>query len=90
MSALLDEEIRGLDRLPPDALYEVINGEAKELPPLGFAANLLAFRLGLAIGPFLKSPRDVLLTEGLFTLPPPVNRRRRPDLRCAADPISTS
>ena len=33
MSALLEsaEEIRGLDKLPPDALYEVIDGEAKEI-----------------------------------------------------------
>ena len=45
MSALLDEEIRGLDRLPPDALYEVIDGEAKEIPPMGAKANLFASEL---------------------------------------------
>lgn len=81
MSALLEhEEIRGLDRLPPDALYEVIDGEAKEIAPMGFIANLFAFRLGVALERFRRSPRDVVITEGLFILPVPVNRRRRPDV----------
>jgi Uma2 family endonuclease len=79
MPALLDDEIRGLDRLPPDALYEVIDGEAKEIPPKGFAANLIANRLMLALARAIQSPRDVLVVEGLFALPAPVNRRRRPD-----------
>ena len=80
MPALLDdEEVRGLDALPPDALYEVIDGEAKEIAPMGFVANLLAFRFGVALSRFMRSPQDVLVVEGLFALPAPVNRRRRPD-----------
>lgn len=81
MPALLeDEEVRGLELLPPDALYEVIDGEAKEIAPMGFAANLLAFQLGVAMSRFVQSPRDVLVVEGMFILPAPVNRRRRPDV----------
>lgn len=79
MPVLLEGEIRGLDRLPPDALYEVIDGEAKEIPPMGFAANLIANRFLLALARAIQSPRDVLVVEGLFALPAPVNRRRRPD-----------
>lgn len=80
MAALLDEEIRGLDRLPPDALYEVIDGEAKEIPPMGFASNLIANRLMFALARAIGSPRDLVVHEGLFVLPAPVNRRRRPDV----------
>lgn len=80
MAALLDEEIRGLDRLPPDALYEVIDGEAREIPPMGFNANLIANRLFMTFIGALQSPRDLVVVEGLFALPAPVNRRRRPDL----------
>jgi len=81
MSALLEgDEIRGLDQLPPDALYEVIDGEAKEIPPMGFNANLIANRLFMALARALQSPSDLVVVEGLFALPAPVSRRRRPDL----------
>jgi Uma2 family endonuclease len=81
MSALLeDEEIRGLDRLPPDALYEVIDGEAKEVPPMSADANVFAFEFGFHVRLARQSPRDVVTTETLFALPAPVDRRRRPDL----------
>jgi Uma2 family endonuclease len=80
MSALLDGEVRGLDQLPPDALYEVINGEAKEIPPMGFNANLIAHRLYMAFAQAVQSPSDLVVLEGLFSLPTPVNRRRRPDV----------
>jgi Uma2 family endonuclease len=80
MPLLLDDEIRGLDQLPPDALYEVIDGEAKEIPPMGFNANLIAHRLYAAFARALQSPGDLVMIEGLFSLPAPVDRRRRPDL----------
>jgi Uma2 family endonuclease len=80
MSTLLDDEIRGLDALPSDALYEVIDGEAKEIPPMGFNANLIAHRLYAAFARAMRSPSDLVVVEGLFSLPAPVNRRRRPDL----------
>jgi Uma2 family endonuclease len=75
MSTLLDEEIRGLDRLPPDALYEVIDGEAKEVPPMGAKANVFAGELAFYLRGARRSPRDVIAIETLFVLPTPVSRR---------------
>jgi Uma2 family endonuclease len=80
MSALLDDEVRGLDRLPPDALYEVIDGEAKEIPPMGFASTVFASEFAFRLGQARPSPRDMIAVESLFALPAPVNRRRRPDV----------
>jgi Uma2 family endonuclease len=80
MPALLDKEIRGLDQLPPDALYEVIDGEAKEIPPMGFASTVFASEFGFRLGRIRPSARDMIAIESLFALPVPVNRRRRPDL----------
>jgi len=82
MSAVLEhvDDIRGLDRLPPDALYEVIDGEAKEIPYMGFAANQVAFRLAMIINEAIKNPRDIVVMESLFELPLPTKRRRRPDV----------
>ena len=77
---LLEEEIRGLDRIPPDALYEVIDGEAKEIQPMGAKANLFAGELAYYLRGARRSPRDVIATETLFALPAPVGRRRRPDV----------
>ena len=62
-------------------LYEVIDGEAREVTPLGFVANLFAFRLGVALDRFRQSARDVVIVEGLFALPAPVNRRPEGALR---------
>jgi Uma2 family endonuclease len=82
MSAVLDraEEIRGLDALPPDALYEVIDGEAREIQPMSAAAVIVANELALHLGQARKSKRDLIVTEMLFVFPEPINRRRRPDV----------
>jgi Uma2 family endonuclease len=81
MATLLEgDEIRGLDRLPPDALYEVIDGEAREIAPMGFASTVFASEFALRLGKVRASPRDVIAVESLFALPAPVDRRRRPDL----------
>ena len=82
MSTLLEpaEEIRGLEALPPDALYEVVDGEVKEIPPMGFAANQVAFRLATAIDDAVQNPRDIVAIESLFSLPLLERRRRRPDV----------
>lgn len=82
MNALLEqeEEIRGLDALPPDALYEVIDGEAKEVPHMGFAANQVAFRMAMKFSEVVRDPRDIVVMESLFELPIPSKRRRRPDV----------
>lgn len=80
MAVLLEDDVRGLDRLPPDALYEVVDGEAKEVSHMGAAANILAVELALLLGRVRTAPRDVIALETLFALPAPVNRRRRPDV----------
>ena len=82
MSAVLEspEEVRGLDKLPPDALYEVIDGEAKEIQPMSAAAVIVANELAFHLGQARKSRRDLVVTEMLFVLPEPINRRRRPDV----------
>jgi Uma2 family endonuclease len=81
MATLLeaDEEVRGLDLLSPDALYEVVDGEAKELPPKGAKAGLVASELVIRMGAARPHPRDIVIGETLFALPAPVNRRR-PDV----------
>ncbi len=82
MSTLLEpaEEIRGLEALPPDALYEVIDGIAKEVQPMSAAAVIVANELAFQLGRARKSKRDLVVTEMLFVLPDPANRRRRPDV----------
>jgi len=82
MSAVLErtDEIRGLDRLPPDALYEVIDGEAKEIPHLGFAANQVAVQFVIKLDQAKSNPRDLVTMESLFDLPIAERRRRRPDV----------
>jgi Uma2 family endonuclease len=82
MSVVLDrsEEIRGLDALPPDALYEVIDGEAKEVRPMSAAAVVVANEIEEHLRRARHSKRDLVVTEMLFTLPLPNIRRRRPDV----------
>ena len=80
MSVLREEEFRGLDRLPPDALYEVIDGEAKEITPMGAVSGFIANEIEVYFRQARRSPKDLFLTEILFALPAPVSRRRRPDM----------
>ncbi|HEX3150228.1 MAG TPA: Uma2 family endonuclease, partial [Gemmataceae bacterium] len=71
--------------LPPDALYEVIDGEAKEIAPMGAVSTVFASELAIRLVGARRSPRDVIAVETLFALPAPVNRRRRPDLAYLAE-----
>jgi Uma2 family endonuclease len=81
MKMLLElEQVTGFDRLPPDALFEVIDGEAREVAPMGAVANIVANELAFHIRRTRRSPRDLVVVETLFTLPAPVDRRRRPDM----------
>ena len=82
MIALLEqeEEVRGLDELPTDALYEVIDGEAKEVAAMSAGAGIVANELAFRIQQARRTWRDIVVTEVLFELPAPVNRRRRPDV----------
>lgn len=67
----------GLDGEP---LFEIIDGQRVELPPMSAYAVRVAFRLMSQVNEFA-SPRNIgeAVTEVLFRLPLPVNRNRRPD-----------
>lgn len=69
----------GLAREEP--LYEVINGQRVELPPMSIYAAWIASRLQSRIGPFAEAHGlGTVVTEGLFILDPAKDLRRRPDV----------
>jgi Uma2 family endonuclease len=62
-------------------LYEVVNGQRVELPPMSIYASWIASLLQENMGPYAKARRlGTVVTEGLFILDPVRNLRRRPDL----------
>src|SRR5205085_3798407 len=64
-----------------EALYEVVNGQRVELPPMGVNASLIASRLQINMGYFVEAGRHgTLAMETLFILDAKRNLRRRPDL----------
>jgi Uma2 family endonuclease len=64
-----------------EALYEVVNGQRVELPPIGIYASLVTSGLQENVGVFAKAHRlGRVVTEALFILDPVRNLRRRPDL----------
>src|SRR5207249_4836462 len=70
--------------LPPcgdEDLYEIIDGQRVGLPPMSIFAVWIASRLIRFLAPYADA-HDLgnLVSEGLFHMPPPVNRDRRPDL----------
>ena len=64
-----------------DDLYEIIDGQRVGLPPLAIYSVFLAFQLAWRLASFANA-KDLGrgVTEGLFHLPAPVNRARRPDI----------
>jgi Uma2 family endonuclease len=70
-----------LVRPDADGLYEVIDGVRVELPPTSALAAVIATDLAAELVAFAK-PRGLgrTVVEGLFTMPAPVNRNRRPDV----------
>jgi Uma2 family endonuclease len=67
--------------LDNEHLYEIVDGQRVELPPMSILANRVAntihIRLGLHL---LGNPVGEAFTEMLFHLPLPVDRNRRPDV----------
>ena len=64
-----------------DTLYEVVDGEIVEKPPMGVWEFELASILQDILSPFARSHRlGRVVTEMIFDLGPPVNRQRRPDV----------
>ncbi len=68
-----------------EPLYEVVNGEKVELPPMGIYANLIASRIDFALRAFLQDhPLGTLVMEALLILDRKANLRRRPDVAFVA------
>jgi Uma2 family endonuclease len=64
-----------------EALYEVVNGQRVELPPISIYATWITSRLQNHLGPFAEEHRlGTVVTEALFILDPGHDLRRRPDV----------
>src|SRR5436309_15639617 len=67
--------------LPDEALYEVVNGQKIEKPPMSAEALWLASRLQNRLGPFAEDHGlGTVVTEMMFILDPAADLRRRPDV----------
>jgi Uma2 family endonuclease len=64
-----------------ERLYEIINGQRVELPPMSIYAAVVATELARMLGEFTVS-RDLgrVVVEGLIRLPLARDRQRRPDV----------
>jgi Uma2 family endonuclease len=64
-----------------EILYEIIDGRRVDLPPMSILAAFVATKLAGLINAFgMQHPLGRAVVEGLFLLPPPVSRMRRPDV----------
>lgn len=64
-----------------EPLYEVVNGQRVELPPMSAYASWIASRLQSRLGPLTEvNQLGTVVTETLFILDAGRNLRRRPDL----------
>jgi Uma2 family endonuclease len=64
-----------------EPLYEVVNGQKVELPPMSIYAVSIASLLQECLGPFARAHGlGRVVTEGLFVLDPVKDLRRRPDV----------
>jgi Uma2 family endonuclease len=66
-----------------EALYELVNGERVEMPPMSLLATRIATRLGTRLSRFVEIQRNgEVFVEGLFQLPlsEDRSRNRRPDI----------
>ncbi len=69
------------ERVQDEPLYEIIDGQRVELPPMSILASRVASRLFARLAQYLLGdPRGEALTDTLVRLPLPVDRNRRPDL----------
>jgi Uma2 family endonuclease len=76
-----------------DALYETVNGQRVEMPPMSVRAAMIASRIGFALNAFARPRRlGEAFTELLIHVPLPEDksRDRRPDVAFFAYPRSPS
>ncbi len=68
-----------------EPLYEIVNGDKVELPPMSIYANLIAGRIYFALEAFLRGHAlGTPVMEALVILDRETNRRRRPDVTFVA------
>ncbi len=68
-----------------EPLYEVVNGEKVELPPMGIFCNVIASRIDRKMASFVDEHRlGTVVTEALLILDREANLRRRPDVAFVA------
>src|SRR4051794_29845357 len=87
-SALLESEVEAQIELPApmetdEALYELVNGQRVEMPPMSYYAAKIATRLGAKLSEFAETRSlGEVVVEGLFRLPlaEDSSRNRRPDV----------
>jgi Uma2 family endonuclease len=80
-ATLLESQQRPARPAAEEPLYEVINGQRVELPPMGIYATLIASKLQSRMGPFAEGNKlGTVVTEALFILDPERDLRRRPDV----------
>ena len=78
---LLEPRVTPPRPLTEEALYEVVNGQRVELPPMSTYATWVTSRLDQRLGPFVEEGRlGTVVTEALFILDRERNLRRRPDV----------
>lgn len=64
-----------------EALYEVVNGQRVEVPPMGIISSWIGGLLFLRLGTFVLERRlGRAVAEALFILDPQADLRRRPDV----------
>lgn len=79
--ATLDPSAAAVGSAKEERLYEVVNGQKVELPPMSIYAAWIASRLQSRIGLFAETHGlGTVVTEGLFILDPVKDLRRRPDV----------
>src|SRR5438445_9442273 len=75
------EPVEVTRRPTEEALYEVVNGERMELPPMSAYASWITGRLDQRLGPFAETHAlGTVVPEALFILDAERDLRRRPDL----------
>ncbi len=79
--ATLEPSAAAIGSAKEEPLYEVVNGQKVELPPMSIYAAWIASRLQSRIGPFAETHGlGTVITEGLFILDRIKDLRRRPDV----------
>lgn len=82
-SAVLSEVPRAHEARPADEepLYEIVDGQQVDLPPMSAYATWIASRLNHRLGPFVEAHGlGTVVAEMLFVLDAEQNLRRRPDV----------